>query len=482
MLSMLDRHQVHTLRQAGHSIRQIAGQLKVAVSTVQRILQEPPVTSADDAAARAARGLGRPRRIAALAATLTPWLEAEPRLTGQEALRRLREQGARCATSTFYRAWQAARGAVPSTAPLLVRFEGLAGEFAQFDFGETDVTLTDGTTPRIHFACYRLKYSRWMYVQVVPDQKVESLIRALLNGFASANGVPLQVVFDRPRTVVSGETSEGLPKWNPTLAQVAIDYQFTITLCAPRRGNQKGAVEALVKYVKQAFFHQRRFTDLSHDLPAQLLDWLTEVNTLRPSRATGVTPAERLGAEQARFKPLAVPPDAYGLRFPVFVGPTGLVDFRKIRYAMPPEACSQPATLTLYPERVHVVTANGKHTATHPRFPAHGVSYLPGQRAAQLARVAGARGQLYFKRERLLELGEIAASYLTELVHARPVVWPGDVETLFTLLEEVGEPRFLALLQRALFQGLFGAEYVVRLHETGSPTGRRGPARPEGAR
>lgn len=31
------------------------------------------------------------------------------------------------------------------------------------------------------------------------------------------------------------------------------------------------------------------------------------------------------------------------------------------------------------------------------------------------------------------------------------------------LLEEVGEDRFLDLLRRALFQRLYGAEYVVHL-------------------
>jgi hypothetical protein len=41
-------------------------------------------------------------------------------------------------------------------------------------------------------------------------------------------------------------------------------------------------------------------------------------------------------------------------------------------------------------------------------------------------------------------------------------MWKVDVERLFALLEEVGEERFLRLLQRALFQQLYGAEYVER--------------------
>ncbi len=164
------------------------------------------------------------------------------------------------------------------------------------------------------------------------------------------------------------------------------------------------------------------------------------------------------------MKPLAIPPAEYGLRFPVHVGPTALVDFQGIRYAMPAGACGIPATLHLYPHRVRVVTTGGRFEATHPRFPRVGkTSYLPGQRANQLAAVAGARKRLYFMRERSLELGPVGESCLTELVHARPYTWTGDVERLFALLEELGEALFLRLLQRALFQRLYGAEYVVSL-------------------
>lgn len=271
------------------------------------------------------------------------------------------------------------------------------------------------------------------------------------------------VVFDNPRTVVLRH-DEGRPVWNPVLAPVAIDYGFTIELCTPRQPQQKGAVENLVGYVKRAFFRARRFTDVATDLPQQLSEWLVEVNTTRPNRATKEIPAERLAAEQARMKALAVPPGEYGLRLPVTVGPTAMVTLHGIRYAMPAAACGLPATLWLYPTRVKIITAGSRHEALHPRFPEHGtVSYLPGQRAAQLAAVAGSRKRLYFMRERILELGPVGEGYLTELVHQRPHTWKGDVERLFALLEELGDAHCRLLLQRALFQRLIGAEYVVRL-------------------
>ncbi|MGH7674563.1 MAG: IS21 family transposase [Gemmatimonadales bacterium] len=459
---MLDRHAVQEMCRAGLTARAIAQQFGVSVRTVRRIGREPPVTDGAEGAARQAQGIGRPGvrepvrvRVAALVAD-------DPTLPPGEIARRLREEGTPLGLSTVYRVLGGVRATLP--AELLVRFEGVAGEFAQFDFGEVSVRLVEGTRRAVHFAAYRLKYSRWMHVVLVPNERVEALVRSLLASFAaSGNGVPLRVVFDNPKTVVL-KYEDQRPVWNPTLAQVAIDYGFTVERCTPHQPQQKGAVENLVGFVKRSFFRARHFQDLDRDLPEQLAAWLTEVNTVRPCRATREIPAARLPAEQGRLKPLAVPPADYGLRFAVTVGPTAMVTHQGIRYAMPAAACGLPATLWLYPDRVKLVTAGSRHEAVHPRFPAQGtVSYLPGQRAAQLAAVAGARKRLYFMRERLLELGPVGEGYLTELIHQRPHTWKGDVERLFALLEELGEPRMRTVLQRALFQRLIGAEYVVRL-------------------
>jgi hypothetical protein len=251
------------------------------------------------------------------------------------------------------------------SAALQVRFEGVAGEFAQFDFGEVSVRLMDGSRRAVHFAAYRLKYSRWMHVEIVPNERVEALIRSLLSSFAASGGVPLRVVFDNPKTVVVRH-EEGRPVWNPVLAPVAIDYGFTVELCTPRQPQQKGSVENLVGFVKRSFFRARRFTDLTSDLPEQLLEWLREVNTVRPCRATKEIPAVRLVAEQARMKALAVEPVDYGRRLAVTVGPTAMVTHQGIRYAMPAKACGLPATLWLYPDRVKIVTAGSRAADMKP--------------------------------------------------------------------------------------------------------------------
>jgi transposase len=458
---MLDRHAVQELLRAGVRPRQIAQQFGVSRRTVERIAREAPVTGGDDTAARAARQLGRPAVERPVHETVRQWLADEPTLPPGEVWRRLRDAGTPLGLSTTYRVIAGAKRAIP--AGVLVRFEGVAGEFAQFDFGHVEVKLTSGARRRMHFAAYRLKWSRWMHVVVVPNERVEPLVRSLLASFEASGGVPLRVVFDNPKTVVL-RREEGRPVWNATLAQAVIDYGFALELCAPRSPEQKGSVENLVGFVKRAFFRARRFLDLDTDLSRQLAEWLVEVNEVRPSRATSEPPIRRLGVEQARMKALATPAADYGLKIPVTVGPTAMVTHQGLRYAMPAKACGLPATLYLYPDRVRIVCAGGKHEAVHPRFPLVGrVSYLTGQRAQQLASVYGERKRLYFMRERLLELGPVGEAYVTELVHQRPHTWKGCVERLFNALEVLGEGRFRVVLQRALMQRLFGAEYVERL-------------------
>lgn len=189
----------------------------------------------------------------------------------------------------------------------MVRFEGLPGEFAQFDFGEFRVQYRSGHTERIHFAAYRMKYSRWVHVEVVSNQQVEALCRSLVNGFERSGGVPLRVVVDNPKTVVIHPKKEPIV-WNRTFAQLAVDFDFGIELCAPRRGNQKRSVENLVGWVTGSFFKLRRFHDLA-DLRSQLREWLEEANHHRPCRPTGEIPAVLMAEVHPRLRPLAIGSD-----------------------------------------------------------------------------------------------------------------------------------------------------------------------------
>jgi hypothetical protein len=174
-----------------------------------------------------------------------------------------------------------------------------------------------------------------------------------------------------------------------------------------------------------------------------------------------VIPAVRLAEEAQRLRPLKVHPEDLALRIPVYVGPTGTVLHEGHAYSMSPEAISMPGTLYLYADRVRIVA--GRYEAVHPRkFVAHEGSTLAAHRAAMVAAVSGKRGKRYLKRQQLLELGEPAFLYLTEIVHSRPRQWFYDVDRLHDILQSHGPEVVRRAMEAGLKEQVFSATYVER--------------------
>jgi len=425
---------------------------------VKRIAQEEAVVHVDDEAERNQRQIGRPSTVQNFRKQVVGILEETPDLASLEILRRVRESGYQGGKTALYELVASLR---PKLAKPLVRFEGLAGEFSQHDFGEVEVEFLNGTRQRIHFFASRLKYSRWVRVSLVKDEKVESLVRTLAEHLASWGGRPLLCVFDRPKTIAlqwrkNGEVTE----WNPIFAYATLEMGVGVELCWPYQPRQKGSVENLVGFVKSSFFKVRRFCDLE-DLEQQRRDWEREVNERRPCRATGIIPAVRLAEEAPRLRPLKVEPENLALRIPVYIGPTGTVVHDGHAYSMPPEAISMPATLYLYAQRVRIVA--GRYEAEHPRkFAAQENSWLAEHRAAMISAVSGKRGKRYLKRQQLLELGEPALLYLTEIVHRRPREWFVDIDRLHQLLQSFGPEVLRRAMEEGLKQQVYGAFYIER--------------------
>ena len=460
---MLKRHEVEILLKAGHSKTEVARLAGVSLCSVKRIAQESPVVHVDDAAERSQRQIGRPSTVANFRKQVVGILQETPDLASLEILRRVREAGYQGGKTALYALVASLR---PKLARPLVRFEGLPGEFSQHDFGEVEVEFLNGARQRIHFFASRLKYSRLVRVSLVKDETVESLVRTLAEHLASWGGRPLLCVFDRPKTIaLKWRKNAEVTEWNPVFAYATLEMGVGVELCWPYRAQQKGSVENLVGFVKTSFFKVRRFHD-EEDLQQQRRDWEREVNEERPCRATGIVPAVRLAEETPRLRALKVQPQELALRIPVYVGPTatGLHDGHA--YSMPPEAISMPATLYLYAQRVRIVA--GRYEAEHPRkFVAHEGSSLAEHRAAMVAAVSGKRGKRYLKRQQLLELGEPAIRYLTEIVHRRPRQWFEDVDRLHQILQSHGPDVLRRALEEGLKQQIFGAFYVERSLQPG---------------
>src|SRR5438067_6908976 len=238
MIDMLKRHEILMLRRPDHTWREVAALSGVAARTARRIATESAVTSVDNAAERSRRQVGRPSKADAYRDVVVQALTENPAVRSVELLHRARQAGYTGGKSAIYALVTTLRTHVVTP---LVRFEGLPGEVSQHDFGEVWITYQDGTESKVHFFASRLKYSRWVEVSGVSDERVETLVRALVGHLAAFGGIPLVTVFDRPNTIALKWGRDGVvTEWNPTFAGVALDLGIGVEVCWPYRPQEKG--------------------------------------------------------------------------------------------------------------------------------------------------------------------------------------------------------------------------------------------------
>ncbi|MBF8305808.1 MAG: transposase [Acidobacteria bacterium] len=469
----------HRHADAGVLQARIAETLNLSESTVYRILRAGEPQDVDDRSFRKSKGVGRPSNIEHFADLVRQWFE-EPRspedrpLGGSEVLRRLRkEEGFKGGKSAVFELVKRLRP-IPNQPPV-VRFEGLAGEFAQHDFGYRRVHYEGGEVEMVPFFASRLKFSRFLHVDLTPDERQESVFRALLRAFEKFGGMPSKSVFDQMRNVIGGFTTDPdgqlVPLWNLKFGQFVVECGFIPIACWPRRPNQKGSVENLVGFVKSGFFTGRRFRDRA-DLQAQLDEWLVEVNYERPCDATGEIPAARLERERERLQPCRFTPGRYAFKVSAVVRPTGRVAHDGLQYSVSSRYRGQAATLHVRADTVEVYIGHVLES-THPRIPENGRCSVLPQHAEEMFTYP--RGKHYAKRQLLLDLSPIVEPFLTELVHRRPMTWERDVKQLYDLYREIGHSCFLESLAAAWEGGQIGAEYLVhhsrQIRLPGMPTG-----------
>ena len=404
----------------------------VSVRSVRRILSESKPDLAALNGDAVGPGPGRPSCAEPFRHQVATLLESESELSTVELLRRCRESGYTGGKSAFYDLVKSVRKPSVGAEPI-VRFEGVPGEYAQFDFGERWIEYVDGTRRKVIAFVGRLKYSRHVHVEIVPDQKVACL--------EAWRCVPLIWVFDNPKTVRTSAIGQPIVI-HSYLAGLAAELNAAVLLCTPHQPQQKGAVERGVGWFKNGFLAQRRFVDAA-DLQSQLTAWLVDVNGSRPSDATDVIPGTRLVQEQAalRDRPLPFTAAQFALRLPATVLPTGTVHILGTTYSVDPKRVGAPAMVLLRAAEIEIIIGGSR--CVHRRVDFCDLPQrLPEHRREMLGAVFGERKRNSFQRQCLWELGREAQDFLEGLVHrcgADAKGWYRPVAQLYALLEEHGD-------------------------------------------
>ena len=212
-----------------------------------------------------------------------------------------------------------------------VRFETEPGRQAQVDYGQLRVWIAE-QVERVHLFVFTLGYSRRLFVQAFRDERLASLLDGHEQAFRHFGGVPLEGLYDNPRTVTLGREA-GRVLWHPVFEDFARYWGFTPRVCQPYRARTKGKVESGVKYVKRNALAGRRFRSWE-DLQAWLAQWMAEVADVRTHGTTHVRPIDRFAQEA--LTPIGVR-SAYRFEHVRhrIVPPDALVSVAASRYSVP---------------------------------------------------------------------------------------------------------------------------------------------------
>jgi transposase len=245
------------------------------------------------------RQVGRPNKITPYLDYVRERVAAFPELTATRLTRELRERGYTGANTAVKRFVAAIR---PSDGPrpFEVRFETPPGHQAQVDFARFVTVFDDepGITRIIWLFSMVLGHSRHIVARFGLHQDLQTLLRCLMAAFAAMGGVPIEILYDRMKTAVTGEDEQGHIVYNRSLLALAKHYGFHPRACRPYRAKTKGKVERPFSYIRKDFFLARSFRNLD-DLNTQLQDWLGNVANVRLHATTQKIVSEAFAAERS---------------------------------------------------------------------------------------------------------------------------------------------------------------------------------------
>jgi transposase len=248
----------------------IAGQLGLHHTTVQRVLRHTGV----DAKVVAPRPSMADPYVPFIVEQLTKY----PALRSSRLFVIIKERGYPGGPDHLRRVVGRVRPKKPAEA--FQRLRTLPGERAQVDwahFGKLQI----GRAIRPLWAFVMvLSYSRRLFLRFFPRASMPFFVRGHVEPFADFGGVPRVLLYDNLKSAVIERHGDAI-RFHPTLLGMSAHYRFEPRPVAVARGNEKGRVERAIRYIRDAFFAARSYTDLA-DLNRQAAEWAVTDAVDRP--------------------------------------------------------------------------------------------------------------------------------------------------------------------------------------------------------
>jgi transposase len=367
------------------TIGTIARQLHIHHSVVRRVLAQAGLPRVGPPP--------RPSKIDAYLPFIRQTLESFPTLTASRLYVMAYERGYRGSPDHFRHLIACHRPRRKAEAYL--RLRTLPGEEGQVDwahFGHLEIGRA--RRPLMAFVMV-LSYSRQIFLRFFLDARMmafrhvrvrernadmENFLRGHVAAFEAWQGVPRVLLYDNLKSAVLERRGDAI-RFHPTLLGFAGHYRYEPRPVAVARGNEKGRVERAIRYVRDAFFAARTFTDLD-DLNAQAEAWCKGLAADRRCPEDLKRSVREVFAEETpRLLPLPDNPAPLLERVAVSVGKTPYVRFDLNDYSVPHAQVRRVLTVLADPHEIRVVDG-GAVLACHRR------SYDCGEQIEQADHVA----------------------------------------------------------------------------------------------
>jgi len=206
---------------------------------------------------------------------------------------------------------------------------------------------------------YILSFSRYAWGVFYPKTTFEFFLAGHMECFKHIGGLARCHRYDNLKSVILKRSPE--IKYNPQFLDFSRFFGFSVYVCNPYSGNEKGRAERLIRDIR-VFLYAQDFTDLG-GLNSKFHLWLDKRNnTLH--RSTGKTPKELLLEERL----LMLPAQSYPPRriIPAVASKTALVEFDTNKYSLPSTCAGKAVDIAAYPEYIEIA-CSGRKAATHKR-------------------------------------------------------------------------------------------------------------------
>jgi len=434
---VIDPETVARIRNLHHAegwlVGTIAAELGLHRETVERALSEQATP----------RARSRPSSFDPYAGFVREVLDKHPRLRATRLWYMLRERGC---TLSMRQVRKKVAELRPNVREAFLRRRTFPAEEAQVDWASFGHVTMGSARRALSAFVLTLTYSRWIFLRFFLDQSLETFLRGHVSAFADLQGVPRYLLYDNLRSAVSERHGDAL-RFNPRLLELCSHYHFAPRACRPARGNEKGAVERSIRYIRDSFFAARSFTSLD-DLNRQALAWRDDISAER--RWPGGdhrTVAEAFHEEAQHLLALPNHPFETDLVVPVCSYKTIYVRFDLNDYSIPPESVGRQLSLVASETTVRIL--DGAHEIArhrrsydrhHPVEDQAHVDALLRQKQKALGSTSNAR----------LKAAVPEAEALLDACFRRGELLSATTRKLLLLLDDYGAKELRAAVQEAL--------------------------------